>query len=314
MSSATPRRFVGIQPRFPGFLARWTWLTEPIPAERVAALRIAAAAVLLVDIGVGMLPYFSTLFTADGLAGRDAYPWRFRDGHWYWSVLRWLPDSWGPWALVAVWLAAAAGLLVGYRPLLTGLVCWACAVSFGNINPWVCNGGDQLRNTLLLGVAVSRAGAVWGVQSVRCGGWAEPVDVPGWPAKVLLVHLACLYFFSGVYKLLSPDWRTGYMMYFVNHDLAWSLLPNLTGRLPVFADRLATWVTLVWELGFPALVAVRATRAATLWLGVVFHLVTLFTLEVGAFALYSLAWYTLFVPWERLRAGTASDPTDSHAQ
>ena len=64
MSSATPRRFVGIQPRFPGFLARWTWLTEPIPAERVAALRIAAAAVLLIDVGVGMLPYFSTLFTA----------------------------------------------------------------------------------------------------------------------------------------------------------------------------------------------------------------------------------------------------------
>jgi hypothetical protein len=301
MTDPPPPRFVGIQPRFPGFLGRWRWLTETVPAERVAALRIAAAVALLLDIGLGCLPYFATLFTADGLAGRDAYPWRFREGHYYWSVLRWLPDSWGPWALVSVWVAAAVALLVGYRPFVSGLVCWGCAVSFGSINPWVCNGGDQLRNTLLLGVAVSRGGAVWGVQSVRRGGWTGPVLVPGWPLKVLLVHLVCLYFFSGVYKLLSPAWRTGYMMYFVNHDLTWSLLPNLTGRLPVVFDRLMTWVTLVWELGFPVLIALRRTRAATLWLGAVFHLVTLFTLEVGAFATYSLVWYAMFVPWERRR-------------
>ena len=87
--------------------------------------------------------------------------------------------------------------------------------------------------------------------------------------KVLLVHLVCVYFFSGVYKLLSPAWQTGYMMYFVNHDLAWSLLPNVTRGLPVVFDRLATWVTLAWELGFPVLIAFRRTRAATLWLGVV---------------------------------------------
>jgi hypothetical protein len=303
MTDRPAPRFVGIQPRFPGFLARWRWLTEPVPAERVAALRIAAALALLLDIGLGCLPYFSTLFTADGLAGRDAYPWRFRDGHQYWSLLRWLPDSWGPWALVSVWVVAAVALLVGYRPFVSGLVCWACAVSFGNINPWVCNGGDQLRNTLLLGVAVSRGGAVWGVQSVRRGGRTGPVFVPGWPVKVLLVHLVCLYFFSGIYKLLSPAWQTGYMMYFVNRDLAWSLLPNVTGRLPVLFDRLSTWVTLVWELGFPVLIALRRTRAAALWLGVVFHVATLLTLEVGAFATYSLVWYVIFVPWERVRRG-----------
>jgi hypothetical protein len=136
------------------------------------------------------------------------------------------------------------------------------------------------------------------------------VSVPGWPLKVLLVHLVCLYFFSGVYKLLSPAWRTGFMMYFVNHDLAWSLLPGITTALPVAADRLATWVTLVWELGFPVLIAFRRTRAVTLWLGVVFHLITLLTLEVGAFATYSLVWYVIFVPWERLRAGHEPTPTE----
>src|SRR5439155_26068569 len=167
-----PPRFVGIRPRFPGALARWRWLTDPVPAERAAVLRIATTTALLLDLALGTLPYYRSLFTADGLAGRNAYPFRFRTGHFYWSVLRWLPDEWGPQLVAVVWLAAAVGLLVGYRTLLTGLVCWACAVSVWNINQWVANGGDQLRNSLLLMVALSRSGAVWGVQSVRRGGGA----------------------------------------------------------------------------------------------------------------------------------------------
>src|SRR5262245_31251488 len=82
VSGAQPR-FVGIQPSFPSFLARWAWLNDPVPAERTAALRIATALALLLDIGLGCLPQFWSLFTADGLAGRDAYPWRFRSGHYY---------------------------------------------------------------------------------------------------------------------------------------------------------------------------------------------------------------------------------------
>jgi hypothetical protein len=292
-------RFVGVQPRFPGFLARWEWLTRPIAAERMAALRVAAAVALLLDIFVGSLPSFSLLFTADGLAGRDAYPWRFREGHHYWSLLRWLPDAWGPHALMGVWIAAAVALLVGYRVLASGVVCWACAISFQNINPWACNGGDQLRNTLLLAVAVSRGGAVWGVQAVGKGG---PVFVPGWVAKLLVVQLVCVYFFSGIYKVLSPAWQSGYMMYFVNRDLAWGLVPNFTSRMPVWLDRVAAWGTIAWELGFPLFMLFRRTRAAALWVGFVFHVLSFVTLEVGHFAVYSTAWYAIFLPWERWRA------------
>ena len=165
--TASGAQFVGIQPRFPGFLNRWKCLTAPVAAERVAALRIATALALLLDIGFGLLPHFAVYFSADALGGRDLYPSRFREGHYYWSLLRVLPDGWGPTSLFAVWIAAAVGLLVGYRPLVTGLVCWACSVSVWNINPGICNGGDQLRNSLLLLVSFCRSGAVWGMQSVR---------------------------------------------------------------------------------------------------------------------------------------------------
>jgi hypothetical protein len=299
----TEPRFVGVQPWFPGVLGRWKWLTEPVPAERVAALRIVTAVALLLDIGLGYLPHFSVLFSADALGGKDLYPARFRDGHFYWSVLRWLPDSWGPGVLMAVWVGAAVGLLVGWRPLVCGLVAWACAVSFWNINIAVNNGGDRLRNTLLLTLAASCSGAVWGVSSVRRPGDRRPVLVPGWPVKVLFVQLAVLYFFSGWYKVTNPAWRSGFVMYWVSHDLAWSTTPAQAAVMPVWGYQLLAWVTLVWELGFPVLALLPGTRAATLWLGAVFHVLTFFTLEVAHFALYSLACYAAFVPWERYSRG-----------
>jgi len=300
MNDAPAPPIVGIQPRFPGALNRLNWLTWPVAAERVAALRIAAALALLVDIAASLLPHFSTFFAPDALGGRDQYPWRFRPGHHYWSFLRVLPDEWGPQVLVAVWIVAAFALLIGYRPFASGLVCWVCAVSFWNINPWIANGGDQLRNSLLFLVALSRSGAVWGVQSVLRSGPPRPISVPGWPVKVLIVQLCGIYFFSGVHKLAYPQWRDGIVMYYVNHDLTWSLVPNLTSLLPVGVHRLSTWFTLAWEIGFPFLIACRRTRIATLLLGVIFHLLTLFTLEVGMFAIYSLVFYAVFVPWERL--------------
>jgi hypothetical protein len=71
--------------------------------------------------------------------------------------------------------------------------------------------------------------------------------------------------------------------------------------VPVWALRLSAQVVLLWELLFPVLVLWPRGRAFALALGALFHLVTLLTLEVGMFALYALACYAAFVPWERLR-------------
>ena len=294
----TEPHVVGVKPWFPGAPGRWKWLNDLVPAERAAALRIVTALVVLIDIVFTMLPHFSVLFSPDELGGRDLYAWRFRDGHFYWSVLRWLPDAWGPHAVMGVWLASTLALLVGWRPLVSGLVCWACAVSFMNIHLGINNGGDRVRTTLLLTVAFSCSGAVWGVSAVKT---TRPVFVHAWPLRVLFVQMAVLYFFSGFYKFLSPAWQSGYVMYFVNHDLAWCLTPAYTSLVPVWVHQLSAWVTLVWELGFPLLAVMKGTRTATLCLGVFFHLGTFITLEVGHFALYGIACYAMFVPWERLR-------------
>ncbi len=289
----------GVAPWFPGPLSRWGWLATPIPAERMAALRIAVAVTLLLDLCTTYLPYFTLFFGTEWFGGASLSDSRFVPGHYSWSLLRWLPPEWGPKALMGVWLASAVGLLVGWRPLVTGLVAWVCAVSFFNINTGLNNGGDRVRNALLLTVAFGCSGAVWGVSAVRARGDTRPVLVPAWPARMMFVQLAVLYFFSGYYKFLCPSWQTGYAMYYVAHELSWSTAPALNTAAPLWAHRVMSWGTLVWELGFPVLALLPGTRTVTLALGVFFHVLTLFTLEIGHFALYAVAAYAMFVPWER---------------
>jgi hypothetical protein len=276
-------RFVGIPPRFPWPFQNWTWWNEAIPAERMAALRIAAATALIIDLVLGLLPGFASWFSNGG-AG-------FQSG----TLLDGVP---APLAF-GIWFVAAVALLVGYRPLFAGLICWAGSVTFAQANPWITNGGDQVRSFLLFAVALGRTGAVWGVQSVRRGGETGPVYVPGWPAKLVVVYWCCMYFFSGVYKGLAPDWQSGQALMLVLQNRTWSRLPELTSVLPIGFLRAATWFTILWELAFPIAVFVRRTRRLMLALGIAFHLATLVLLEIGTFALYGLAGYFAFGMGER---------------
>ena len=261
-------REVGVRPWFPWPLSRWSWWTENVPAERVAALRIATALVVLFDILFTYLPYFHTLFSPEALGGRDLYAPHFRGDHYYWSVLRVLPDSWGPQAVFAVWIAYAVRppRAAGGR---SSAGCWCGRVRspvWNTSTSGAHNGGDQLRNSLFLLVAVSCSGAVWGVSSVRRlprprhrGRWS----CRGWPVKLLFVQLAVMYFASGYYKALSPLWRSGFVMHWASHDLFWSALPGSVGgsyhwrsiRLSAQSSR---WCG---NSGFPVLAVIRKADA-----------------------------------------------------
>src|SRR6266700_1332977 len=104
--------YVGVYPWLPWPLSRCAWWTEPIRAERLAALRIGLALVLLVDVLVQYLPHYADFFGAGSLGGPEVFAGRGK-GHWHWSLLRGLEDSrWFP-AILLIWAAAAVLLLVG---------------------------------------------------------------------------------------------------------------------------------------------------------------------------------------------------------
>jgi hypothetical protein len=299
---------LGIAPALPGPLSRWRWLTDPVPAERAAALRIAVAAVLLFDILVLYAPNLTTLYGAGGFGDPAVVAPVFEAPSWRWSLLQVFPATWGPAALLGTWTLATVALLVGYRPRLAALVAWVIAVSFVQANTYLHNGGDQLKLGLLLMLAFLPSDGRWAVRRHPLARTAVgPVLVQAWPLRLLMVQLAVMYFMNGYYKAMGPQWRDGVVMFDVARNPTWTHFSLNYLPLPHTIWIAAAWITLWWELLFPILVAVPGTRKLTLWAGVVFHLGTLVHLEVGLFPLWALCYYVPLVPWEKWQP--RSNPT-----
>jgi hypothetical protein len=283
-------------------LRRWRWLTDPVPAERAAALRLAVAAVLLLDILVLYLPNLRADYGPGGFGDRDVTAPVFAPPSARWSLLRVLPATWGPTALLTAWGIAALALLVGYRPRLAALVAWVAAVSFSQSNLYLHNGGDQLRLILLLMLIFLPSDGRWAVRRhLAARNVSGPVLIHPWPLRLLMIQLTLMYFMNGLYKAMGPAWRDGSVMYFVARNPSWAHFSPDYLPLPGEALRVLAWITLAWELLFPILVWMPLTRKATLWLGVFFHLGTLVHLEVGLFPLYALCYYVPLVAWEKRR-------------
>ena len=307
----TPSPIVlGLEPALPRPLCNWRWLTAPVPAERAAALRIAVGAVLLFDIFILYLPNLDALYGAGGFGDPAHFDTVFAPPSWRWSLLRVLPPTWGPTAMLAGWALAAVGLLVGFYPRLAAVVCWVAAVSFSQANLYLHNGGDQLKLIVLLMLVFLPTDGQWAVRRHPAArGATGPVLVRPWPMRLLMIQLAVMYFMNGYYKAMGPQWQDGSVMYYVAHNPSWAHFSPDCLPLPDGALRALAWATVLWELLFPMLVALPVTRAATLWVGVFFHVGTLVHLEVGFFPMYALCYYVPTLPWERLRRVTSPGST-----
>src|SRR5881628_576845 len=106
------RMVVGLQPWLPWPLSRWPWWTEPVRAERLAALRIGIAVVLLLDIALNYLPHLNDFYGADGLGAPAVFEsWRT------WPNLNWTivvnDDPTSLYLFLGLWILSAVGLLLG---------------------------------------------------------------------------------------------------------------------------------------------------------------------------------------------------------
>jgi hypothetical protein len=298
------QRVAGLQPWLPDFLGKSPWWTEPIRAERLAAVRIGAAAALLFDVGWMYLPQWTDFYGGGSLGSPEVFAGRLSGCRW--SLLAGVSDQGLVLSALAIWIAAAICLLLGVFPRVAAGIAWALAVSFQNANPYVHNSGDMVRQILLFYLMVSPCGAAWSVGDSRrrCAARdMRPVFIHPWPVRLLLVQMMAIYFVSGVYKFMGDDWRGGEMMHRVLGNVLWTRFS--CEQLPLVAGAIATmtWTTLAWELGFPFLVMIPKLRVWTLWIGVLFHVGTAVMLTLGPFPLYMLCLYLPFVPWENWRAG-----------
>jgi hypothetical protein len=317
---------------FAGAVAFWR---EPIRAEPLALFRILVGGTMLAMLFLSYLPRLGDDIGPDGLCPLEAVEPRLDRTHrfcllrgpqnvpyaeeWFSAatVARW--RDWGntphgALTLLAVWAVALVGLTLGAGTRLCALVAWALAVSFQARLFLLLNAGDRLYRHALFYLMIAPAGATWSVDSwLRWRlGWqpAGAALVPPWSVRLMQIHLAYLYLHTGLGKVWDgdwgEDWLSGEAIYWVLNDLAISRWSYLDVPVPMWLCKLASWGTLVFEIGFPLAVLFRRLRPWWLLAGVALHVGIFLTMEVGWFSQATLCWYALFLSPERceaLRAG-----------
>ncbi len=296
-----PSNVVGLKPWLPSFLARSPWWTEPIAAQRLASLRIGVGLTLLLDVLGTYLPRASDFFGAGSLSAPGTFTTDASPLVWHRQLLERIqsPEGWR--IVLLIWALSALLLCLGLLTRLAVIVAWFISITVTHINPFLHNSGDQVRNILLLYLIVTPCAAVWSLPAWwkrRAGPRLQVLTYP-WAVRLLLIQLAAIYFMNGLYKLRGPHWHGGAALSYVLGDVSWTRWSFASWPMPEWLLVTATWVVLVWELGFPLFVFMPALRGPALWLGVAFHLGTGLTMRLGPFPLYVLCLYLPLVPWER---------------
>ena len=198
------RKVVGLTPWYPWPLSRYTWWTEPVRAERLAAFRIGVALVLLCDILSTYLPRVHDFFGQNGLGSPDVFA--AEDSRLNWTMLASIRDPDTMKYVLFLWAGAALFLLLGWVPRISAAIAWLLSIWTIGLNSYIHNSGDAVRSISLFYLMLSPCGAAWVWRPWQS---KPPVDtetyIPAWPVRLLAVQLTVIYFVNGVYKFASGD-------------------------------------------------------------------------------------------------------------
>ncbi len=118
---------VGLRPWLPWPLCDSPWWTKPVRAERLAALRIGVAIMLLVDVFTLYLPHADAFFGRDSLGSPEVFAPSALSLRW--SLLRGVESPAAVTGVFVVWAVSATLLLLGVLPRFSAMVAWALSVS-----------------------------------------------------------------------------------------------------------------------------------------------------------------------------------------
>jgi hypothetical protein len=157
---------------------------------------------------------------------------------------------------------------------------------------------------LLLLLAVSDSGAIWSVdawlkgrgrRAVRC----LPVSAPAWPRRLIQLLIGVVYFGAAITKMNTPAFLSGdqLQLWMLTHINFRHPLGEWLSLYPVLLRAMA-YVTVVFEMTFIFLVWRGFWRPVVLFVGIVFHFLTLLTLGLMIFPMTCYCCYLSFLDEE----------------
>ena len=283
------------------------------PFRSIFGCDLRTLAIFRIGLGIGLW--------ADLLdRGRD-----LRAHYTYWGILPQPPppESWLDYGahllLGSTWfeagtfvVAGLAGvaLIVGYHTRLATILCWGFQAYIQSKIFLVLNAGDILLLLMLFWSIFLPIGARYSVDAAVDVTPSEdsPNAFFSMGTLVILLQVACLYFFSAIHKMISPAWiPDGTILHYVFHFKGF-VLP-LGEWLREFPHMIQGFTYFAWglELLGPFLLFspwfFLPLRGVFLLLFVGLHLGILLCMNVGLFPLHNFVSLILFIPgwcWDKL--------------
>lgn len=268
-------------------------------------------------------PWLRELYTLDGA------PAPLFDNYGYPGYLPILPVSIAVPIYTVMMLAMFCGI-VGWRSRLSFAICTPLYMYFQMLDSnSTATKYTVIATHMMMLLAFSDCGAVWSVDSWlkrrKLGSFtADELDSmrsPIWIARLFQLLLGIIYFGAALTKMHTPTFFSGdqlmyWMMTYINnsHTLG-DWLTQYPVLLVVFA-----YVTIVWEVVFLFTVWRNWSRLPALLIGMLFHIMTIFTLGLYLFPAIMCASYLCFLTEEdmewfckkvgyRLRAAAPNEPS-----
>jgi hypothetical protein len=251
---------------------------------------------------VALIPMVRRFFRVRELYSADGCPQQLAE---LFGNGRLLPELPGPVAaaLYGLMLFALICGVFGFRTRLSFLIGGLLYIYFNMLDAiGTMTKYSVIASHVLLILAISNAGAVWSVDAVlrrrkRTDGTAAfPVRVPVWPARLIQILFAAIYFGAAITKVQTPEFFSGEQMrYWLVSNWNW---PNPIGEMMALSPALlmiSSYITVVWEVTFPFLAWRPLGRYAALGIGAAFHIMTIFSLGLWIFPFICTTCYLAFL-------------------
>lgn len=187
---------------------------------------------------------------------------------------------------------------LGVGGRLTTAAHYVFVISLFLRNPALLDGGDNLSYLVLLYLLPVNCTAVLSIRRT------EPVPKGAEVAVVLhnmgivliALQIFILYLASAMYKIQGRLWQDGTALYYIWRvpEFSWPLVTDHLVRYG-WLIVMATYFSVLFQLLFPVLVAIRETRVATILMAVLFHATIGITMGLTSFSIYMVATEAIFL-------------------
>jgi Vitamin K-dependent gamma-carboxylase len=266
----------------------------PEPAVTVAVFRILFGVILVVH-GLLLWPHASLWYGPLGFLPYKQYFQIY--GRSRFSVFHFLPDSdLTAKVVLAVFIMAAASLSLGILTTVSACLTFLLLISIHNRNPAVLHGGDDVLRVMAFLLIFSSAGAELSVDRFASSGQPFVGEYTSpWALRLMQLQVSIIYLRAGLAKLGGASWLEGSAAYYPTQVQEYRRFPLPKVLARPFWIRLATWGTILVELGLGTAVWVTELRFAILLCGLAFHLVLEYFTNLQLFGWTMMCCLLLFV-------------------